>query len=57
MTMLVKTLAAVAAGTVLASIALAQSAREIRGVSPYVAIDGALFQFAFSSLCRAARAL
>jgi hypothetical protein len=37
MTMLIKTLAAVAAGTVLASSAFAQSAREIR--SPLVAIE------------------
>ena len=39
MTMLMKTLAAVAAGTVLATTAFAQSAREISGASPYVAID------------------
>ena len=39
MTMLIKTLAAVAAGTVLATSAFAQSAREIRGASPYVAIQ------------------
>jgi hypothetical protein len=39
MTMLLKTLAAVAAGTVLATSAFAQSAREIRGASPYVAIE------------------
>jgi hypothetical protein len=38
MTMLIKTLAAVAAGTVLATSAFAQSAKEIRGASPYVAI-------------------
>ena len=38
MTMLIKTLAAVAAGTVLAASALAQSAREVRGPSPFVAI-------------------
>jgi hypothetical protein len=38
MTMLIKTLAAVAAGTLLATSAFAQSAREIRGGSPYVAI-------------------
>ena len=37
MTMLIKTLAVVAAGTILASIAFAQSARDIRGASPYVA--------------------
>ncbi len=35
MTLLIKTLAAVAAGTVLATSAFAQSAREIRGASPY----------------------
>ena len=39
MTMLIKTLAAVAAATVLATSAFAQSAREIRGGSPYVAIE------------------
>ena len=39
MTMLIKTLAAVAAGTVLVTGAFAQSAREIRGPSPYVAIE------------------
>jgi hypothetical protein len=39
MTMLTKTLAAVAVGAVLATSAFAQSAREIRGVSPYVAIE------------------
>jgi hypothetical protein len=39
MTSLIKTLAAVAAGTVLATSAFAQSAREIRGVSPYVAVE------------------
>src|SRR5437867_5802543 len=39
MSMLIKTLAAVAAGTLLAAGAFAQSAREIRGPSPYVAID------------------
>ncbi len=39
MTMLVKTLATVAVGTVLATSAFAQSAREIRGGSPYVAIE------------------
>ena len=36
---LIKTLAAVAAGTVLATSAFAQSARDIRGGSPYVAIE------------------
>ena len=39
MTMLTKTLAAAAAGTLLATSAFAQSAREIRGPSPYVAIE------------------
>ena len=39
MTMFIKTLAAVAAGTVLATSAFAQSAREVRGPSPYVAIE------------------
>ena len=39
MTMLIKTLATVAAGTVLVTGAFAQSAREIRGPSPYVAIE------------------
>jgi hypothetical protein len=39
MTMLVKTLTVVAAGTVLATIAFAQSARDIRGASPYVATE------------------
>jgi hypothetical protein len=38
MTMRIKTLAVVAAGTVLATTAFAQSARDIRGASPYVAI-------------------
>ena len=37
MRMLVKALAIVAAGSVLAPIAFAQSARDIRGASPYVA--------------------
>ena len=36
--MLIKTLAAVAAGTLLATSAFAQSASEIRGATPYVAI-------------------
>ena len=35
----IKTLAAVAAATVLATSAFAQSAREIRGATPYVAIE------------------
>jgi Family of unknown function (DUF6130) len=39
MTMLIKTLGTVAVGTVLATSAFAQSAREIRGGSPYVAIE------------------
>jgi hypothetical protein len=39
MTMLIKTLAVVAAGTVLATSAFAQSVRDIRGGSPYVAIE------------------
>ena len=39
MTMLIKTLATVAVGTVLATSAFAQSARETRGGSPYVAIE------------------
>ena len=39
MTMLIKTLAVVAAGTVLATSAFAQSARDTRGASPYVAIE------------------
>jgi hypothetical protein len=39
MTMRTKALAAVAAGTVLATTAFAQSAREVRGPSPYVAIE------------------
>ena len=36
---IIKTLAAAAAATVLATSAFAQSAREIRGASPYVAIE------------------
>ncbi|MHC2298016.1 DUF6130 family protein [Rhizobium sp. CC1099] len=36
---LIKTLAAAAAATVLATGAIAQSAKEIRGASPYVAIE------------------
>ena len=39
MTMLIKTLAAVAAGTALAMNAFAQSTREVPGASPYVAIE------------------
>jgi hypothetical protein len=38
MTTLIKTLTAVAAGTVLTTSAFAQTAREIRGASPYVAV-------------------
>ena len=37
--MLIKTLAAAAAGTVLATSAFAQSVKDIRGASPYVAIE------------------
>jgi hypothetical protein len=39
MTRVTKTLALVAAGTVLAASAFAQSARDIRGASPYLAIE------------------
>jgi hypothetical protein len=39
MTMLIKTLAAVAAGTMLATSAFAQSAREVRGASPFETIE------------------
>ena len=39
MTLLIKTLAAVAAGTILATSAFAQSARETRGASPYDTIE------------------
>ena len=39
MTLLIKTLAAVAAGTVLATSAFAQSAREFRGASPFETIE------------------
>ena len=39
MTMRIKTLAAVAAGAVLATNAFAQSTKEVRGASPYVAIE------------------
>jgi hypothetical protein len=39
MTRLIKTLLGVAAGTVLATSAFAQSARDIRGATPYVAIE------------------
>ncbi len=38
MTMLIKTLAVVAAGTVVATSAFAQSARDIRGATPYIEI-------------------
>lgn len=39
MTMLTRMLVAAAAGTVLAASAFAQSAREVRGASPFVAVD------------------
>jgi hypothetical protein len=39
MTVLIKTLAAFAAGTVLATSAVAQSAKDIRGPTPYLSID------------------
>lgn len=39
MTMLIKTLAAVAAGTVIGASAFAQSARDIRGASPFETIE------------------
>ena len=39
MTMRLKTLAVIAAATVLATTAFAQSAKEIRGASPYVAVE------------------
>src|SRR5512144_2482380 len=39
MTMLIRILAAVAGGAVLATGAFAQTAREVRGVSPYLAIE------------------
>jgi len=39
MAILIKTLAAVAAGTLLATSAFAQSASDVRGASPYVAIE------------------
>ena len=39
MTMLIKIIATVAVGTVLATSGFAQSAREIRGGSPYFAIE------------------
>jgi hypothetical protein len=39
MTMRVKTLAVIAAATVLATTAFAQSAKEIRGASPYIAVE------------------
>ena len=38
-TMIMKTIVAVAAGAVLTTNAFAQSARETRGASPYVAIE------------------
>src|ERR671938_181612 len=39
MTMLIRTIAAALAGTVLATSAFAQGAREVRGASPYVAVE------------------
>ena len=39
MPMPTRTLAAIAAGTMLATSALAQSARDVRGASPYVAVE------------------
>jgi Family of unknown function (DUF6130) len=39
MTLLIKTLAAVAAGTILATSAFAQGAREVRGASPFETIE------------------
>src|SRR5215813_1187397 len=39
MAMLIKTLAAVAAGTLLVTSAFAQSAKDVRGASPYIAIE------------------
>jgi hypothetical protein len=39
MTMLIKTITALAAGTMLATSAFAQSAKEVRGASPYAAIE------------------
>ena len=39
MTLFIKTLAAVAAGTMLATSAFAQSAREVRGASPFETIE------------------
>src|SRR3954452_4492435 len=39
MTMLIKTITAVAAGTMLATSAFAQSAKEVRGASPYPTIE------------------
>ena len=39
MTVLIKTLSAVAAGTVLATTAFAQTANEVRGATPYVAVE------------------
>jgi Family of unknown function (DUF6130) len=39
MTMIMKTIVAVAAGAVLTTNAFAQSAKEIRGASPYIAIE------------------
>ena len=39
MTLIVKTLAAVAAGVVLATTAFAQTAREVRGPTPYFTVE------------------
>jgi hypothetical protein len=39
MTRLIKTISAVAAGTMLVTSAFAQSAKEVRGASPYAAIE------------------
>jgi hypothetical protein len=39
MTLIIKALAAVAAGTVLATNAFAQSAKEVRGPTPYFAVE------------------
>jgi len=52
MIMLIKTLAAVAAGTVLATNAFAQSTTEVRSASPYVAIEIGMSQGAGSAAAR-----
>ena len=49
MTMLIRTLAAAAAATMLATSAFAQSAREIRGGSPYNAIENELNRVQFEN--------